>query len=93
VDVAAAKLRPRLEGSATTPAAPGSSARGGELAGLDERKWMAREHSAPTYILIYNGKVAMISLSATGEPVGVVIEDEALYTTQAMIFNKLWETL
>lgn len=70
-----------------------SLGRGGELAGLDERRWMQREHGAPTYILIYNGKVAMISLSAAAEPVGVVIEDEALYKTQKMIFEFIWSSL
>lgn len=66
---------------------------GGELAGLDERKCLDKTHSAPTYMIIYAGKVAMISLTATGEPVGVVIEDDALYRTQKMIFEFVWNKL
>lgn len=67
--------------------------KGGELAGLDERKWMTTEHGAPTYILIYSGKVAMISIAANKDPVGVIIEDEGLYTTQKMIFDFNWKKL
>lgn len=86
---------------------------GGELAGLDERKWMTREHGAPTYIIIYGGlsrlgaaeveatkqstasagKVALFSVAASGEPVGVLIEDQALYETQKMIFEFNWSRL
>jgi len=67
--------------------------KGGELAGLDERKWMPVSHSSPTYILIYADRVAMISVSTAAEPVGVIIEDQALYRTQKMIFEHTWESL
>lgn len=67
--------------------------KGGELVGLDERKWMDREHGAPTYIIIYIGKVAMISVAANNEPVGVMIEDRGLYETQKMIFEYIWKNL
>jgi sugar-specific transcriptional regulator TrmB len=67
--------------------------RGGELAGMDERKWMSQEQAAPTYILIYSGKVAMISIAGSGDPVGVVVEDGALYETQKMIFEFNWNKL
>ncbi len=66
---------------------------GGELVGLDERKWMNGEHGSPTYIIIYPGKVAMISKSASSEPIGVIIEDQALYQTQKMIFEFNWNKL
>ncbi len=66
---------------------------GGELAGLDERKWLSRKESAPTYILIYSGKVAMISIDATKKPVGVIVADHGLYETQVLVFKKLWESL
>lgn len=66
---------------------------GGELAGLDERKWLTQTDTSPTYILIYSGKMAMITLDAIGNCVGVIIENEGLYQTQVMIFNKLWSTL
>ncbi|MCL5436221.1 MAG: hypothetical protein M1275_04025 [Patescibacteria group bacterium] len=67
--------------------------KGGELAGLDERKWMPGQNSSPTYILIYGGKVAMISIAESREPVGVIIEDTALYQTQKMIFEHTWKNL
>lgn len=67
--------------------------KGGELAGLDERKWMSREQVSPTYVLIYAGKVAMISIAANKDSVGVIIEDEALFETQKMIFEFNWDKL
>lgn len=67
--------------------------KGGELAGLDERKWIDRNHDSPTYIIIYSGKVAMISLDATSNPVGVIIENQALYETQKMLFEFNWTKL
>lgn len=66
---------------------------GGELVGLDERKWLSKKEAAPSYILIYSGKVAMISLDTSDTPVGVIIENEGLYETQKMVFQKLWQTL
>lgn len=67
--------------------------RGGELSGLDERKWLSEKESSPTYVLIYSGKLAMISVDATGKPVGVIVEDQGLYQTQVMIFQHLWQTI
>lgn len=66
---------------------------GGELRGLDERKWLDIKKSAPTYILIYSGNTAYISLDAKGELVGVVIENEGIYETQREIFDALWNKL
>lgn len=66
---------------------------GGELHGLDERKWLSREEGAPTYTLIYSGKIALVSLNDKKEPLGVVLEDKNTYQTQVMIFNALWEKL
>jgi HTH-type transcriptional regulator, sugar sensing transcriptional regulator len=66
---------------------------GGELHGLDERKWLSKEAGSPTYTIIYNRKVALISLDQIKEPIGVVIEDENTYKTQVMIFKSLWEKL
>lgn len=67
--------------------------RGGELVGLDERKWLTKKEGSPSYIFIYPGKVAMISLDAADRPVGVIIENDGLYQTQKMIFESLWQTL
>ncbi len=85
---------------------------GGELRGLDERKWLdpsnpahasLAEVSSPkrggssdvfaTYIILYPGKSAYISLDAKGDPVGVVIENGGVYETQKLIFDKLWKSL
>ena len=67
--------------------------KGGELVGLDERKWLSEEHSAPTYVLIYAGKLAMVSIDVAGVPVGVIVEDNGLFQVQKMVFEKLWKTL
>ena len=66
---------------------------GGELRGLDERKWLKVKNPVPTYILIYPGNTAYISLNSQGDLVGVVIENEGVYQTQKNIFDQLWEKL
>lgn len=66
---------------------------GGELRGLDERKWLNVKSETPTYIIMYPGKTAYISLDAKKEAVGVVIENEGVYETQKNIFDALWHSL
>ncbi|MFA4830888.1 MAG: helix-turn-helix domain-containing protein [Patescibacteria group bacterium] len=66
---------------------------GGELRGLDERKWLKQKSETPTYIIIYPGKTAYISLTAKREPVGVVIENDGVCETQKVIFDSLWDKL
>lgn len=66
---------------------------GGELRGLDERKWMEAPVGVPTYIILYPGKTAYISLNAHKEAIGVVIENEGVAATQQAIFDRLWNTL
>lgn len=66
---------------------------GGELVGLDNRKWLTREDSAPTYSLIYAGRLAMISTNTEGMPVGVIIQNRGLYETQKVIFENLWKII
>lgn len=66
---------------------------GGELRGLDERKWLNVKSETPTYIIMYPGKTAYISLNAKKEPVGVVIENEGVYEMQRNIFDELWDKL
>ena len=67
--------------------------KGGELRGLDERKWISSKSETPTYIMIYPGKTAYISLNAKQELVGVVIENEGVYQTQKTVFDSLWNVL
>lgn len=68
---------------------------GGQLVGLDDRKWMNKEERelGATYQIIYGGKVAHISLDNSENPVGVVIENQAIYKTQKMIFEFNWSKL
>ncbi|MEK7623767.1 MAG: helix-turn-helix domain-containing protein, partial [Patescibacteria group bacterium] len=62
---------------------------GGELRGLDERKWLKARVGSPTYILLYPGKTAYISLNTKQEPIGVVIENDGVFETQKAIFDTL----
>mgnify|MGYP001579190270 CR=1 FL=1 len=66
---------------------------GGETRGLDERKWLKTEAPAPTYQIIYPGKLALITVDGSGAPLGVTIEDENLSQTQRILFDALWEKL
>jgi len=66
---------------------------GGELRGLDERKWLHKKQKNPTYILIYPGKTAYVSLDAAGEPVAVLIENDGIFEMQKSVFDTLWECL
>jgi len=72
---------------------------GGNLLGLDERKWMQlpnkndEENLRPTYEIIYCGKVAYISLDNAENPIGIVIENEEIYHTQKLIFEQSWKNL
>lgn len=66
---------------------------GGELRGLDERKWLKNPPKTPTYMIIYPGKTASVSLDAKGEPMGVVIENEGVCELQKAVFEQVWEIL
>ena len=66
---------------------------GGEMRGLDERKWLTKKESTPTYTLVYAGKAAMISVDKNKKPIGVIIEDENIYQTQKMMFEFIWGKL
>ena len=68
---------------------------GGQLAGLDERKQMpvGKKTIKSTHEIIYAGKVAHISLDEKEEPVGVVIQNEAIFETQKLLFEFNWSKL
>jgi len=66
---------------------------GGTTSGLDERKWLSRKESTPSYIAIYPGKTAYVSVDARDQLFGVIIEDAAIAQTQQLIFDALWKTL
>src|SRR4029077_6577186 len=68
---------------------------GGQLAGLDERKQMPTQGKdiKSTHEIIYAGKVAHLGLDDKENPVGVVIQNEAVYETQKLIFEFNWSKL
>ena len=66
---------------------------GGEPAKLSKRKWLTQKEGSPTYILIYADKVAMISVNEEKTPLGLIVEDKALYQTQLQLFRFIWENL
>ncbi len=83
-----------------------SLGKGGQLVGLDERKWIATSPYSPkivgeerggvlkaTYEIIYAGKVAHISLDDAENPVGAVIQNQAIFETQKIIFENLWSKI
>lgn len=66
---------------------------GGATFGLDERKWIPAIEGAPTYILIYGGKVAYIFLSKSGEFMGLIMDNRGIFDTQRLLFLELWNRL
>ena len=60
---------------------------------MDERKWISKSEGSPTYIIIYNKKVALISLDKSNNPIGMIIADQGIFQTQKMIFEYIWQTL
>ena len=65
----------------------------GTVAQLAEKKSLNAKKSSPTYILIYPGKVAMISINSLKQPLALIIEDEALFVTQQQVFDFIWNSL
>jgi sugar-specific transcriptional regulator TrmB len=69
---------------------------GGEAAQHAERKWLPSDQSdaeVSSYVLIYGGKMAVISISSDLTPYGVVIKDSKTAAMQRLIFEQLWKTL
>lgn len=67
---------------------------GGQLIGLDERKWMkSKQNLKATYEIIYWGKIAHISVDQKESLVGIVIENPEIYETQKLVFEFNWEKL
>lgn len=68
---------------------------GGKAAGLDERKTMVGSSQGlkATHEIIYAGKVAHLGIDKSGEPVGVVIQNEEIYKMQKVIFEFNWSKL
>ncbi|MBI2607582.1 MAG: hypothetical protein HYW51_02030 [Candidatus Doudnabacteria bacterium] len=72
-----------------------SLGKGGALSGLDERKCLNVKGALPnaTHEIIYDGKIAFISLNNSGEPVAVIVANSEIYKMQKMIFESNWERL
>jgi sugar-specific transcriptional regulator TrmB len=68
---------------------------GGSPAGLDERKQMpiGGKDIKSTHEIIYAGKVAHLGLDEKDNPVAVVIQNEAIYETQKLVFEFNWSKL
>jgi len=66
---------------------------GGEVRGLDERRSLPRLEEAPAYMIIYGGRVAILSFSKENYLLSVLIEDPGFAETQKLIFGSLWQTL
>ena len=66
---------------------------GGEMRGLDQRKWLTKKESSPTYTILYKGKMSIISVDQHSKPIGVMIEDANIYEAQKMVFESLWKSL
>lgn len=63
---------------------------GGQTFGLDDRKWISKKQSAPSYVFIYPSKTAFVCIDEHKKLFGVLLEDSALSQTQAMVFDSLW---
>jgi sugar-specific transcriptional regulator TrmB len=66
---------------------------GGQELGMDERRWLTQKGGAPTYIIIYHNKTALISVTEDKTPLGIIIEDAGLAQTQKFLFENQWQTL
>ncbi len=68
---------------------------GGEMAAISERKWLPEpdEIDISSYTLIYDNKVASISISNDNTPYGVVVEDAGGAAMQRLLFERLWSLL
>jgi HTH-type transcriptional regulator, sugar sensing transcriptional regulator len=67
---------------------------GGEVAAASERKWLSNDSaSISSYTLIYDNKVATISISKDNTPYAVVTEDAGTASMQRLLFDQLWHKL
>ena len=67
----------------------------GNEAALSERKILPNSERdvLSSYTIIYGNKVAIISITSSNTPYGVVIEDASAATMQRLLFEQLWNTL
>lgn len=66
---------------------------GGKPQKFSQRKWILKQKKGtPTYKIIYDNKVALISLIER-KLIGVLIDDKNLYETEKFIFETLWKKI
>lgn len=68
---------------------------GGEETPKSERRWLPDppQGELSSYTLVYGNKVAIISLTSSNTPYGVVIEDTGGAAMQRLLFEQLWKSL
>lgn len=68
---------------------------GGEHAENSERRWLPHTNGeyASSYTIIYSGKIATVSITKSGAPYGVIIEDAGAASMQRLLFEQLWDYL
>jgi sugar-specific transcriptional regulator TrmB len=68
---------------------------GGDEVRNAERKWLPNppQGGLSSYTLIYDSKVATISIATDDTPYGVVIEDDGAAAMQRLLFDQLWNTI
>lgn len=68
---------------------------GGDPAAISERKWIREPNEAgvSSYTIIYDNKIANISMSSGYTPYGVVVEDSGAAAMQKLLFEQLWSAL
>lgn len=65
----------------------------GTSAALAEIKSLTKNDGSPTYIIIYDNKVALISINDQRELLGILLEDQALSATQKQLFEYIWNSI
>ncbi len=64
-----------------------------ELSGLNEVKFFGKTPNMPACVIIYDAKIALISLSKDNTLTSALIEDPAITAIQKAAFEKLWQSL
>jgi len=67
---------------------------GGETTEFSERRWLSaqddKQQEKMAYTIIYGTKLAIISITELNVPHGIVIDDPAIASMQAFLFDQLW---
>jgi len=67
---------------------------GGEHQELSLRRWLGTARQVPTYRILYHGRIAVLRSAQDNHSLhAVVIEDQAMYETEVLLFDQLWATL